>query len=281
MLPGALVSAEWLADHADDVRVVDVRSYLDGRSGYDAYRSGHIPGAMWVDLDNELSNPAAPLGEVGGRHPLPSPERFAAAMRRVGVDDDTPVVAYDDTHGARAARLWWMLDVLDHPAAVLDGGLPAWRGEKSTAAVDHGPGDFTERPWPAQRIVDAAAVADAAARDDAVVIDARATTRFRGEENPIDHRFGHIPGARSMPWAGNVGDDGLFLDADALADRYGAVGIDGSRDVIAYCGSGVTACHDLLAMRQLGLHGRLYVGSWSEWGGDLDKPVETGDGDLT
>ena len=268
---GPLVDTKWLADHAGAVVVADVRWYLDGRSGREAYHRGHIPGARFVDLDADLSGPPT---KAGGRHPLPSPEDFAAAMGRLGIGDDTAVVAYDDVGGVVASRLWWMLDSLGRTAAVLDGGLDAWDGRLDTAAPAWRPEAFTARPWPAERLATIDEV-DAARRDpESLVIDARSVERYRGEPNQIDPRFGHIPGAVSMQVGDNLSDGRLRPAAD-LRDRYAEAGA-GDRSVIAYCGSGVSACHDLLAIRHAGLgDGRLFVGSWSAWGADPNRPVAT------
>ena len=275
MAPAPLVSAEWLESHRPEVRVVDVRWYLDGRSGHAAYRRGHIPGAVWVDLDRELSGPASP---ERGRHPLPSADTFAAAMSRLGIGDTTPVVVYDDAGGSIAARLWWMLHVLGHEVAVLDGGVDAWRGPLETDDVVPEPTQFSERAWPADRIVDADAVDVLRTDDDALVLDARTASRFAYGDPAIDPRPGHIPGARSAPWAGNVDPTtGRVRSAGELRARFEDLGASDARTIVAYCGSGVTACHDLLALTIAGFGDRLalYPGSWSQWGADDARPAET------
>lgn len=263
-----------------DLVVADVRWYLDGRSARAAFEAGHLPRAVFVDLDRDLAGPVAADG-AGGRHPLPSPERFAEAMTELGIHDHSTVVAYDDTGGATAGRLWWMLDALGVDAAVLTGGIDAWDGPLETgpgstpapsSSSGPAPPAFTTRPWPADRFVDAETVAEAIACDLAVVVDARAPGRFRGETEPIDPVAGHIPGARNLP-----SSDLASISADELRAVTG-----GDRtEVIASCGSGVTACHALLVIADHrgtteGL--RLYTGSWSDWVSDDRRPVVTGEG---
>ncbi len=268
---GPLVDAGWLAAHVHAVVIADVRWYLDGRSGRAAYDRGHIAGARFVDLDTDLSGrPTA----GGGRHPLPSPEDFAAAMGRLGIGDETTVVAYDDAGGVIASRLWWMLDCLGGDAAVLDGGISAWPGSLQTAAPSWQPATFNPRPWPAGRFATINEVDAARTDPESLVVDARSVDRYRGEPNAIDPRFGHIPGAVSMQAGDNL-RHGRLLPANDMRDRYERAGA-ADRQVIAYCGSGVSACHDLLALRHAGLgDGRLFVGSWSAWGGDPDRPLAT------
>jgi thiosulfate/3-mercaptopyruvate sulfurtransferase len=262
------VEPGWLASRLDGVVVCDVRWYSDGRSAAATYAAGHLPGAVYVDLDRDLS---APPGRAG-RHPLPSPESFAAAMSRLGIGDGDTVVAYDDDCGAIAARLAWMLRVTGHDAAVLDGGLAAWPGPLSTEPVTRPPASFGPVPWPAERLADI----DAAAAAPGVLIDARSPERFAGAPDDLDPRAGHIPGARSLPTREHAGDDGRLRDADALRERFAAVGIEPGVDVISSCGSGVTACHNLLVMEHAGLGpGRLFPGSWSQWSRDPSRPVET------
>ena len=263
-----IVSALWLAErraeaeHPDGraVALVDVRWYLDGRSGLEAFRDGHLPGAVWIDLDRWLS---AHLAPTDGRHPLPDPAVFAEGMGRHGIDPDTIVVAYDDQGGLVAGRLVWMLRRLGHDAALLDGGLGAWTGpvEQGDGPVPN-PRSFPVRPWPAEHFAttDEVRTRPASSR----LLDARAAERYRGETEPIDPRAGHIPGALSMPLSGNLGPDGRFLPVEALAARYAPVlepGDDGTAvgEVIVYCGSGVSACHDLLALEATGRVGRLYT----------------------
>lgn len=264
---GPLVTGEWLAAHLAEVRLVDVRWYLDGRSGRAAYRAGHLPGAVWLDVDSELSGWASP---AAGRHPLPRPEQFAAVLGRVGIAAGTPVVAYDDAGGSVAARLWWMLRAIGEPVAVLDGGLAAWPGDPVTDLPDVDPVGRTPQGWPADRFV----MADDVTATDAAVYDARTAERYAHGDPSIDARPGHIPGALSVPWAANLGTDGRLRPAVQLRDMYAAAEARGG---IAYCGSGVTACLDLLAMELAGIQKlALYAGSWSQWASDPSRPAETG-----
>jgi thiosulfate/3-mercaptopyruvate sulfurtransferase len=274
-LPGPLVDAAWLAEHAAGVRVVDSRWYLDGRSGRDAYEAGHLPGAVWVDVDRDLAAPASP---AAGRHPLPTPEHFAAALGRLAIGPATPVVVYDDARGSVAARLWWMLHVLDHPVAVLDGGIGAWTGPLERGATVLAPVVCPPRPWPATRLAGADDIEQLRTHDRALVLDARSTERYERGDLTIDPRRGHIPGARSAPWMQNVGADGRFRPAAELRARFDALGAATAEVIACYCGSGVTACHDLLALELAG-HGdrtRLYPGSWSQWGSAITRPAATG-----
>ena len=265
MIP-PVIDADWLAAHPD-VMILDARYYLDGRSAADAYAQGHLPGAVRVDMDEVLADPGSP---ERGRHPLPDPGRFAAGMSALGVGDDATVVAYDDAGGAMAGRVVWLLRMLGHDAALLDGGLRTWEGELSSATPTPEPATFTPGPWPDEAL----ATIDEAATG-SFVIDARAPERYRGNVEPMDPRAGHIPGARSFPLGGNLGTDGRFLSPDELRDRFAE--IDADTDVISYCGSGITACHNLIAMEYAGLGAkRLFPGSWSQYAA-TDRPAATGD----
>lgn len=254
--------------------VADCRWYLDGRSGREAYEGGHVPGAVFVDLDAALTRHEDPA--VAGRHPLPAPGEFAAAMGALGIGDGDVVVAYDDAGGVIAARLVWMLRVTGHEAAVLDGGLGAWRGELEAGSVERAPAEFTARPWPAERLATIDETASAALSGTAAVIDARSRGRFEGEPDEVDPQAGHIPGAFSVPCRENVDAEGRLRPVEELRVRFDF----GPRtEVISYCGSGVTACLNLLAMEQAGLGpGRLYPGSWSQWSRDPERSVQTGAG---
>lgn len=257
--------------------VADVRWYLDGRSGRAAYEAGHVPGAIYVDLDHDLAGHGQPV--TAGRHPFPTPEEFAAAMSRLGIGDDTPVIAYDDSGGGTAGRLVWMLRILGHDAALLDGGLQAW-----TADLEQGPArsvgsaSFTVRPWPVDRFATADQTAVFAQAPDSVVLDARAQERFRGETEPIDARAGHVPGAGNAPWSANLDPTtGRFRSPAELAEHYADLGAGSGRTVVCYCGSGVSACADLLGLERAGIDDtRLYVASWSGWSSDALRQVATG-----
>ena len=263
-----VVGADWVRAHPD-ITLVDVRWYLDERSGSAAYRTGHIPGAVWVDLDAVLS---APPDAVSGRHPIPDPVAFAEGLGRLGIADDATVVAYDDNGGAYAARLVWLLRLIGQPAALLDGGLQAWPGELDPGVFEHPPTTRRVVDWPA----DAFRTADEAEKA-AVLLDARAPERYSGESVlPSDVRSGHIPGAVNAPWAVNLNDDNTFANRAELTTHYGALGVTGDADVTVYCGSGVTACHDLLALELIGVRASLYPGSWSAWSADPTRPISTG-----
>lgn len=265
-----------------DAVVVDVRWYLDGTDGRAAYQAGHLPGAVWADLDTQLAAHGRPATE--GRHPFPTPEAFAAAMGSLGIGDDTAVVAYDDSGGLTAGRLVVMLRMIGHDAALLDGGLPAWTA--AGRSVETGPGrtpapaTFTPVPWPATRLAGADdALAHAAAGG--AVLDARAPERFTGEVTLVDPRPGHVPGARNAPWAAVLDADGRLRSPAELRAHFAALGVtaDTSPEAIAYCGSGVSACANLVAMEYAGLApARLYVASWSGWSADPERPAETGPG---
>jgi thiosulfate/3-mercaptopyruvate sulfurtransferase len=276
-----LVTTEWLAAElgAPDLRVADVRWYLDpARRGRDAYAAGHVPGAVFLDMDTDLSAPGGGRGLPPGRHPWPGKEQVERVMSAAGIGPGVRVVAYDDQAGAMAARLWYLLRAYGHDAvAVLDGGLPKWTAEGravETKAVTPPPASFVARPregW----VLDKAAMARQGRG--AVVLDARSAERYRGESEPIDPRAGHIPGALNAPYGDNLTGDPLpiFRAPAELRSRYEALGADGAEPIV-YCGSGVTACHNLLALELAGLRGRLYAGSWSEWSADAQLPIATG-----
>ncbi len=270
-----LVSTDWLAEHLDHsiLRLADTRWYLgEPERGREAFLEAHIPGAIYVDLDTDLSAEDGP-----GRHPLPDWDSFAVRMGRLGIGDKNRVVAYDDRGGAIASRLWWMLRAIGHEHSyVLDGGLTAWT-EDGHPVSDH----VTSHPEADLSVsLQSGLTVD---RDQLrerlgsiLTLDARSGDRYRGEVEPIDPIAGHIPTAISADCEGNLGPDQRFLPVDELKARYRSLGVDGSGTVVAYCGSGVTACHNLLAMEHAGL-GRplLYPGSWSDWS-TAGFPVATG-----
>jgi thiosulfate/3-mercaptopyruvate sulfurtransferase len=274
-----LIDADELAAVASEGRLAlfDCRFNLaDPAAGRAAFEAGHIPGAAYLDLDHDLS---APASAEGGRHPLPDREAFAARLRGLGVQACDQVVVYDDVDGSLAARAWWMLRWIGHEAvAVLDGGVAAWAA--NGGALDTGPG--VPRPegdiavGPALvGTVDTADIVDALGSDRLLVIDARTAARFAGEPHPLDTASGHIPGARSRFWGDNLIQNGRFKPAETLRAEFGKV-LDGvaPSHVALQCGSGVTACHDLLAMEIAGLGGaRLYPGSWSAWTADPARPI--------
>jgi len=255
---------------------LDVRWALGSTDGHERFLAGHVPGAAYVHLDTDL---VGPRGDgAGGRHPLPDPERFAEVMRRCGVSGDRTVVVYDDVSGTSAARAWWLLVQHGHPdVRLLDGGWSAYAatgGPIATGEEPVQPGDFVAGPG-ALPVLDA----DGAARvaRDGVLVDARAAARFRGEVEPVDPVAGHIPGAVNVPTAANL-VEGRFASRDDLRATYARVGADRPGvEVGAYCGSGVTAAHDVFVLRRLGIDAALYAGSWSAWVADPSNPVATGD----
>jgi thiosulfate/3-mercaptopyruvate sulfurtransferase len=276
-LPGPIVSVAWLADHLDHpgLRVADVRWALDGPPGRERYAAGHLPGAVFLDAEHGLSSP----GEGPGRHPVPSREKLSRVLGEAGIGDAHVAVAYDDAGGSIAARLWWLYRHYGHGgrAAVLDGGIGAWTAA-GLPLVDDSPNHPAATWTPGEAsddLVDTATVHDLLGGE-TVLLDARAPERYRGETEPIDPRAGHIPGAASAPWADNLGPDGRFLPPERLHARYAALGSAG-RPVVAYCGSSLTATHDLLALELAGIGGaRLYEGSWSHWSSDPSRPAAVG-----
>ena len=272
-LPPVVSAAELTG--RDDVVLCDVRWYLDGRSGYAAYLEGHIAGAIWVDLDAHLSAHGAP---AHGRHPLPTAESFAASLGSLGIGPNDPVVAYDDLNGTAAGRMVWMLRVLGHDAALLDGGLGSWTGATESASSTRTACACPVRAWPEAAFADIDGAAEAGASPEVVLIDARGGDRYRGETEPVDPRPGHIPGAVNVPMTDNLGPEGRFADPATLRVRYEAEGVQETGDTnnaVVYCGSGVSACMDALAMERAGL-GRpaVYIGSWSQWS-HTDRPSGT------
>ncbi len=259
-----LIDADELKAQIGTVAVFDCRFELgNAGAGARAYAEGHIPTAHYLHLERDLSGP---VGEAGGRHPLPDPQQFSRRMAELGVDRSTPVVAYDNHRFGFAARLWWMLRALNYSdVRLLDGGLSAWRA--AGGALDTG--------VPVARPVEAPVVGDYAGKLDyeavesarhagALLVDSRDPLRYQGVEEPIDPVAGHIPGALNLPWQGVTGDGGMALSAEELTSHYAGLGED--RDLVVYCGSGVTACVNLLGLHLAGRDGaRLYPGSWSDW----------------
>ncbi|UQA92643.1 sulfurtransferase [Streptomyces halobius] len=254
--------------------LLDVRYQLGGPPGRPQYEAGHLPGAVYVDLDAELAGPPG----MAGRHPLPDLTVFTTAMRRAGVSADRAVVVYDGGQGWAAARAWWLLRWSGHPdVRVLDGGLAAWQVSGGAMSIDKETprvGDFTPAPGvlPMLTADDAAALARRG-----VLLDARAGERYRGEAEPIDPVAGHIPGAVSAPTTENVVEGGTtFRSAAELAERFASLGATADTEVGVYCGSGVSAAQQVLALAVAGVPAALYVGSWSEWCADPSRPVATG-----
>lgn len=254
--------------------LLDVRWALGDPHGHEHYLGGHLPGAVFVDLAAELAAPPVP---ARGRHPLPAPEDFQAAARGWGINNGDVVVAYDDTANMAAARAWWMLRNAGlREAYLLDGGLAAWRAEG--LAVEQGqvvaePGNVVLADGGMPRL-DAGAAA--AWPDSGVLLDARAGERYRGEVEPVDPRAGHIPGAVSAPTSDNVDATGRFLPADELRSRFEVLGVKDGRPAAVYCGSGVTAAHEVAALEVAGFSAALYAGSFSEWSNNPQLPVATG-----
>ncbi|MDT7662200.1 MAG: thiosulfate/3-mercaptopyruvate sulfurtransferase [Pseudonocardiales bacterium] len=279
-----LISADELAElvrGGTAPTLLDVRWALGDPDGRGHYLAGHLPGAVYVDLDTEL---AAPATSAAGRHPLPRLADLRAAARRWGVSTGRPVVVYDNSGGTAAARAWWLLRWAGVPdVRLLDGALGAWRErgfELATGDERPAPGDIelTGGHLPVLTADGAAALAEGTC---GVLLDARAGERYRGEVEPVDPRAGHIPGARSAPTAANLSAGGTFLPTDELRDRFGRLGADSATEVGVYCGSGVTAAHEVAALAVAGIAAALYPGSWSAWSADPTRPAATGADPLT
>jgi thiosulfate/3-mercaptopyruvate sulfurtransferase len=269
-----LISAEELANHLDNPTyvVVDCRFMLDDVDwGRREYLKSHIDGAVYAHIDHDLSGPKT---GTNGRHPLPSPDALRATFSRLGIADGVQVVAYDQDTGMYASRLWWLLRWMGHDAvAVLDGGFAQWTGPTGTGVEHHAPREFVGMPRD-EMLVDAKDVLSPEWR----LIDARAPERYRGDVEPIDKVAGHIPGAVNHFYKHNLDEAGRFLPPGELRGHLAAaIGDAPPAHVVNYCGSGVTACHNVLALEHAGLPGsRLYAGSWSEWSSDPSRPVAKG-----
>ena len=267
-----IIGAEVLIDRSDII-LCDVRWYLDRTPGRDAYFSGHIPGAIYVDLDEHL----ATLPTIsGGRHPMPAAASFAISMGSLGIKESDTVVAYDDTNGMSAGRLVWMLRILGCDAALLDGGIKGYPHQLET-------GNFRRlsvfRPivqWPSEFLATADDAAAAGSNKVDVLVDSRTSDRFFGENEPVDPKAGHIPGALNAPFGDNTNDDGKFFLPSELYSRFAKIGVSDQNNTVVYCGSGVSACNNLLAIEYAGLgKARLYAGSWSQWSRDEQRLIET------
>lgn len=274
-MPQILTTVDDLAEAMLSERppaILDVRWKLGDPDGRAHYRDGHILGAVFVDLDTELADPPSP---ERGRHPLPAVDRLQEAARGWGLDDGAPVVVYDDDGNRAAARAWWLLRWAGvREVALLDGGLEAWRA----AGMRLSTGDTAPRRGDVTLAAGSMPTAgiDEVAETDSVLLDARPPERYRGGEDPIDPRAGHIPGAHSMPTGGNLDADGRFLSETQLRERFATVGVAEGSDVIAYCGSGVTAAHQIVALGLAGVDATLFPGSWSQWSSDPSRPAATG-----
>jgi thiosulfate/3-mercaptopyruvate sulfurtransferase len=279
---GPLISvAELAAKTGDDrLRIIDCRfDLMNPDSGHKSYLAGHVPGAVYADLDTDL---AAPVDASTGRHPLPDPEILAHTFRRLGVNRDRPVVVYDTAGGAMAARAWWSLRWLGHTEVrLLDGGLPVWEAAKlplQEGVVTVEPGDLTANPGEGFMLTTSEVLAGLEEGGDLLVVDARDAARFRGEVEPIDAVAGHIPGTRNLPFTETLNEDGTFKRQEGLEALWRAV-LGDSKDKAwsVMCGSGVTACHLAISALLAGYcEPSVYVGSWSEWIRDPDRPVATG-----
>lgn len=272
-----LVDAKWLAEHLQDenVVVVDCRFVLtDADAGREQYEKSHIPGAVYFDLEKDLSGPKQ---EHGGRHPLPDLDEFVEKLGQAGIDSGRYVVVYDDQNGSFAARLWWMLRYLGHDrVSVLDVSFSQWAEEGYPVS------DVIPEPYPTtfephirpEMAVDIDQVKKEKEQENVVLIDSRAAERYRGEKEPMDPKAGHIPGAANYFWKENMAENGKWKSAGELKERFRSVE---DKELIVYCGSGVTANANLLALKSIGKDARLYVGSWSDWSSYKENPVATED----
>ncbi|QQK79116.1 sulfurtransferase [Salicibibacter cibi] len=273
------VTKEWLYDHLDDSGVViaDCRYDLqDPESGWKAYRKGHIPGAVFFDLKKDLSGS---VGTHGGRHPLPAIGDFTETLNAAGIDGDKHVVVYDNQHGSMAARLWWLLRYVGHPTvSLLDENYSEWEAQEYPTSVEvpiPQPTDFEARLQSDMR-VDIDDVKKLKEKENVVVLDARTPERYRGEQEPLDKKAGHIPGAENWFWKENVGSDGKWKSTEALVERFRS--LQEKDAVVVYCGSGVSANANIIALKQAGIKNvKLYPGSWSDWASYGHNPVSKGE----
>ncbi len=273
MTNSPLITSAALADQLDQTCVLDCRfSLADSSAGLSAYREGHIPGAHYLHLEEDMSGPK---GEHGGRHPLPEPMQFAARIAQLGVGLDTPVVVYDDSRFAFASRAWWMMRSLGYRRVkVLDGGLAAWLGSGGVLSPELPIAEPVAVPSvdSFQAVLDIEGVRSALAHS-AVLVDSREERRYLGLEEPIDPVAGHIPGAVNYPWQEVTDSEGMALSGESQAERWAE--LEPGRDTVVYCGSGVTACVNLLSMAIAGFEGaRLYAGSWSDWCSYLENSAD-------
>lgn len=280
----ALISTSELAERLGDpkLRILDTRWYLDpNRKAIDAYSEGHIRGAFFADLDNDFAGPGGKRGGPLGRHPFPPPAQIQKVIRLFGITPGVKVVVYDDQAGAMAARVWYVMKACGFDDCdVLDGGLTKWIAE-GREITDQPPSistmtDFVVSPRPGLVLSKADVVAG---MDRTLILDARSEERYRGDAEPIDPRAGHIPGARNAPYTLNLtsGPNPVFKSGPELRAHFEALGVSEETEPVVYCGSGITATHNLLALHLAGFKGRLYGGSWSEWSSDPGLPVATGD----
>lgn len=274
-----LTDSVWLSQHLNqpDLRIVDCR-YALGKpeAGKELYLEGHIPGAIHLDIDSDLSGKAGP-----GRHPLPKAVDFSAAMSNAGIDQDITVIAYDDMGGAWAARLWWLLRYFGHEKVfILNGGWTKWTAEKNELAkvVPHFKArSFKASPHP-EWVVSREVIQKNLGREDFLLLDARTPERYRGESEPVDKQAGHVPGAKNAPFMENT--EGLnreFRTPDALKEKFKSLGVFQAKEVVCYCGSGVTACNNIFALKMVGKDAKLYEGSWSDWSADTTLPIKKTD----
>lgn len=266
------VSAQWLKTHADEVVVLDVRHALDGSITKRDYLDGHIPGAVYADFPSLSGGESSP---ANGRNPLPEPAHFATELGVHGVADDSTIIVYDQGGSGAASRVVYMLRALGDNAAVLDGGLASWDGPLATDDVTPTKANRSVKPWPHDRFVDADELTHLMNTSNTVLFDARPEDRYAGINETVDARPGHIPSAINLPVTAHLAG-GLTKDTQTLKDEYAAHGTFTADNVISYCGSGVAACYNLLVLEQLGVEGRLYTGSWSQWSADPNRPGTTG-----